>query len=304
MSSPISSRPSLFQQIRNFAESTVKRLTENTQQGQQNLGAQIQGGLQQLQTGFEQQVKPLVDLAGGAVNQAGDFLRNLAINPGGRMHQVFGNTCGPNTVMAMEASVDDGRADELRDTEDAAAQEVAVMNSGSGGFVPSDSVSGGWSKWEMYTQIRDRFGDAQQLPADGLYDSNAEAVTDMEAALREGRPVALGMDDHWMAATEIRDGENGAEVLIHDSWTGASAWVPLSEIEDPNSNWAETYLPGAPGGGTIEAIVTAGTPGQPATLNPSSVNREKEREAVATVNTDAYTPRSDERAPASATAEE
>jgi hypothetical protein len=301
MPDPISNRPSLPQFIRTAAESVTKQVNQTAQQvnqavqqAQQNVTNQIQGTVRQFQTGFEQQVKPLMDLAGGAVSQVQNFLASLPINPAGQLHQVFGNTCGPNTIMAMEASVDDARAQELRSTDDPAAREVAVMNSREGGFRPSGDVSGGWGTYEMTRQIEDRFGAAEAIPLNARYSSNSEAVTDIERCLREERPVALGLDGHWMAATDIRDGKNGPEVLIHDSWTGKSAWVPTSELQDPS--WSQKYFPGAPGDGEIQGIVAAGESGQPATLDPASENRQKERDTLATVSTD-YTQRSDSLAP-------
>lgn len=318
MADPISNRPTVPQFIRTVSEAVAKQvnqaapqLTQAVQQGLQNTVGQLQGGLRQFQTGFEQQVKPLVNLAGDAVNQAGQVagqaleqlrnaLQSLPVNPAGPLHQVFGNTCGPNTLMAMEASVDAERAQELRSTEDPAAREVAVMNSREGGFRPSGDISGGWGPTEMSRQIEDRFGAAEVIPLGARYSSNASAVTDIERSLREERPVALGLDGHWMAATDIRDGENGAEVLIHDSWTGKSAWVPTSELQDPS--WAATHFPGAPGRGVIQGIVVAGEPGQPAALNPDSVNRQKERDTLGTVSTD-YTRRGDTLAPSAPSAQ-
>jgi hypothetical protein len=294
MSGPIRFTPNLPQIIRTTVEKLTQPITQAVTNATQNTARAVQSG-------FEQQVKPLVDLTGGVVNTLREALARLPSNPGGKMHQQFPYSCGPNTIMAMEASVDANRAQELRDTPaaDRDNREVAVMNSGAGGFRPDDASQGGWSSWEMQSQIRDRFGAAQALPADGRYDSNASAAADLEASLREGRPVAMGMNDHWMAATEIRDGENGAEVLIHDSWTGNSAWVPVSEIADPTSGWSSRYLPGAPGGDAIVSVVVAGTPGQPAALNPNSANIAKERETLSTVSTD-FTHRSDTHAPAAA----
>jgi hypothetical protein len=294
MADPIKGPPPLLPQIiRSVAQTVAKPIVQAVQQ------QAAQNGVRALQTGFEQQVRPLVNLAGGAVGAVVDSLRSIGINPGGRMHQVFGNTCGPNTLMAMEASVDAERAQELRETpaEDLAEREAAVMNSGAGGFTPSGNVSGGWNKWEMRSQIIDRFGAAEMLPAGRNYNDNAEAVADITRSLEEGRPVAMGMPGHWLAATEIRDGKNGQEVLIHDSWTGRSAWVPVSELEDPSGAWLQNHFPGAPEGANIQSIVVAGEPGEPAALNPDSANRAKERDTLDTQDVSDLTPRSDPLAP-------
>lgn len=299
MPDPIKGFPPLLPQIiRTVAQTIAKPVAQAVQQHQQQQA--VQNGVRALQTGFEQQIKPLIDLAGGAVSALTNTLRTLGTNPGGRMHQVFGNTCGPNTLLAMEASVDAERATELRETpaEDRAEREAAVMNSGAGGFTPGESISGGWNKWEMRNQIIDRFGAAEMLPAGRNYSSNEEAVADITRSLEEGRPVAMGMPGHWLAATEIRDGRNGPEVLIHDSWTGKSAWVPTAEMQDPSSNWLQNHFPGAPEGDAIASIVVAGEPGQPAALDPESENRAKERDTLDTQDLSSLTPRSDALAPA------
>ena len=46
----------------------------------------------------------------------------------------------------------------------------------------------------------------------------------------------------------------------------------------------------------VPTLLGAGEPGQPATLNPDSANRQKERDTVDSVNTD-YTHRGDSLAP-------
>ncbi len=50
------------------------------------------------------------------------------------------------------------------------------------------------------------------------------------AAKRDG--AVLGTTDHWWAVVDARGEAGGRELLIHDPWTGTTAWVPQAELAD------------------------------------------------------------------------
>jgi len=182
----------------------------------------------------------LVNLTGGVQQTGGPAPRN----PAGNVPQAWTNTCGPNSLMAIEASVDAGRAQQLAGLtgDDRAQFEMAVMNSNDAvdGFQPTSDGSRGWGYNRMHEQVADRFvGGVDESLSHREMPDQATAANTLVTALSDGRPVALGMDGHWMAATDIRDGSNGQEVLIQDSWTGQSAWVPVSQIAN-SEDWVTT----------------------------------------------------------------
>jgi len=189
-----------------------------------------------------------------------------AQNPAGPSQQQWQNTCGPNTLMAMEAAVDPQRAQELQSVsnpEQRSALEASVFSSSPNftGVSPNPRAPGsdnaGWGKWEMINQINDRFeGSAQSMdPA-----NRTEAVDGMVTALQEGKPVAVGLPEHWVSATDIRQGENGNEILMHDSWSGESQWVPESSLRDTSSNWMSEHFSDAPFASNIATLVYPETP--------------------------------------------
>jgi len=182
-----------------------------------------------------------VNLSGGAVQQTGGTAPR---NPAGNVPQAWTNTCGANSLMAMEASVDAGRAQQIAGLtgDDRAQFEMGVMNSNDAvdGFQPTDDGSRGWGDSRMREQVADRFvgGLDESLSIREMPDQGTAADT-LVTALSDGRPVALGMDGHWMAATDIRGEGEHQEVLIQDSWTGQSAWVPVSQIRN-GEDWVTT----------------------------------------------------------------
>jgi len=88
-----------------------------------------------------------------------------------------------------------------------------------------------------------------------------------------------------MSATDIRGEGDATEVLINDSWTGTSAWVPVSEIAN-GGNWVPTYFSGE--GTGIDAVSSSSNiwnlvvPSSD-TLNPDSVARANEPAQLETV---------------------
>ncbi|MCB9643868.1 MAG: hypothetical protein H6728_12405 [Myxococcales bacterium] len=200
----------------------------------------------------------------------------IPTNPAGNVPQAWNNTCGANSLMSMEAAVDPARAEQLQGLqgEDRAVMEGAVLTS-SGSFGTSHvstrpgGSTEGWGTFEMRRQITDRFvGEAQ------VYEPQTrdDAVDQMINVLDSGRPVALGLDGHWMSATAIRDGENGREVQINDSWTGESVWVPEADLRQSGDHWIRTYLPDAPFPGRMLSLVYPETN----QLDPNSSFRDAE----------------------------
>ena len=199
-------------------------------------------------------------------------------NPAGNVPQAWTNTCGANSLMAMEASVDAGRAQQIAGLtgDDRAQFEMAVMNSNDAvdGFQPTDDGSRGWGDSRMREQVADRFvgGLDESLSIREMPDQGTAADT-LVTALSDGRPVALGMDGHWMAATDLRGEGEDQEVLIQDSWTGQSAWVPVSQIRD-GEDWVTTnFHSEIPESSAILSTVVPSTDH----LDPSSTFRAEEQ---------------------------
>lgn len=171
-----------------------------------------------------------------------------ATNPAGNTPQGFNNTCGANTLMAMEASLDPELASRLASLspEERARYEVAVFSSHpEQPFQASPRETGttkGWGMDLMRWQVEARFGGAESFTPD----DRAQAVDFLTEQLAAGHPVAIGLSTHWMSATALRGEGEAREVLIHDSWTGTSAWVPESALRDTSGDWVREFLPGAP----------------------------------------------------------
>ncbi|HEY8212469.1 MAG TPA: hypothetical protein VIG99_33530, partial [Myxococcaceae bacterium] len=192
-------------------------------------------------------------------------------------------------LMAMEASVDTTRARQLSGMtgDERALYEAAVMNSNTSaarrGYTLGPNTDGGWGFDQMRWQVADRFGDVDTELTGNNYSGDQQGAADaMVTALNDGRPVAIGLEEHWMAATDIRGKGDDAEVLIQDSWTGTSAWVPVSEIAN-GSNWVGEYFGDAGNGisaptndSTIEALVVPSS----GELDPDSEFRANEDDAL------------------------
>lgn len=245
--------------------------------------------LQALRTEFVPARPVPVDLTGGVPVQQTRTAGSGTANPAGNVPQAWGNTCGPNTIMAMEAAVDPSRAAQLSElTGDARAEyEAAIFNSSYKGFIPGSNVDHpGWGYTAMRQQVADRFGGIDETLTRDDYSGNQQGAADaLVAALSDGRPVAIGLKSHWMSATDIRGEGDAAEVLIHDSWTGTSAWVPVSEIAN-GGNWVPTYFSGEDTG--INAVSSSSNiwnlvvPSSD-TLNPDSTARAAEATELANV---------------------
>lgn len=198
-------------------------------------------------------------------------------NPADDVAQGWNNTCGANALMAMEAAVSPERAAQFAamTPEQRKAYEGAVLRSDPQnatfplGQRPGGTTNG-WGSYMMARQVSERFGGEAQVvsPAD-----RGQAVDALTAMLSEGKPVAIGLSTHWMSATDIRDGAEGREILIHDSWTGTSVWVPEADLRQPGSGWVQTHFPGAAFfGGSIRSLVAPGEP----VLDPNSTYRAAE----------------------------
>ncbi len=183
----------------------------------------------------------------------------VATNPAGNTPQNFNNTCGANAIMAMEASLEPELAAQLSalSPEQRAQYEAAVLTSDpSQPFQASPRGTGsteGWGMYMMERQVAARFGGAESL----VPNNRAEAVDFLTAQLDAGHPVAIALTGHWMSATDIRGEGDEREVLIHDSWTGTSAWVPESALRDTNGNWVQEYFPDAPFSPRMQGLVAA-----------------------------------------------
>lgn len=199
-----------------------------------------------------------------------------AANPAGDMPQGWNNTCGANVVLSMEAAVDPARAEELQALTalEHAQLEGATLRSDpeNAGFALGQRPGGttvGWGMFMMEQQVSERFGgDANAYTPS----TRADAVTHLATELEAGRPVAIALDGHWMSATGVRDGEAGREFLVHDSWTGTSAWVPEATMSNTSANWVRTFFPDAPFNAAIRGLVSPGE----ARLNPDSTYRAAE----------------------------
>jgi hypothetical protein len=185
-----------------------------------------------------------------------------ATNPSGNAPQAWNNTCGANALMSMEAALDPERAAQLAalSPEERAAYEGAVLRSHTDntGFALGSRPGGtttGWGVDMMNWQVSERFGGEATVVRP---DNRTQAVDALTTQLAEGKPVAIGLADHWMSATAMRQGESGQELLIHDSWTGTSAWVPEADLRERGSGWMRTYFPNAPFEGAIHALVAPG----------------------------------------------
>ncbi|WP_257457538.1 hypothetical protein [Archangium lipolyticum] len=196
-----------------------------------------------------------------------------ATNPSGNAPQAWNNTCGANALMSMEASLDPERAARFAtlSPDERAAYEGAVLRShpDNDGFALGSRPGGtttGWGLDMMKWQVSDRFGGEATVVKP---DNRKQAVDALTTQLAEGKPVAIGLADHWLSATAMRQGESGQELLIHDSWTGTSAWVPEADLREPGSGWMRTYFPNAPFEGAIHLLVAPGEP----VLEPDSVYR-------------------------------
>ncbi|WNG55124.1 hypothetical protein F0U59_10285 [Archangium gephyra] len=198
-----------------------------------------------------------------------------ATNPAGNAPQAWNNTCGANALMSMEAAVDPERAAQLAamSPQERAAYEGAVLRSDPENLFTlgtrPDGTTKGWGTYMMKLQVSERFGgEATEITPR----NRSQAVDALTTQLAEGKPVAIGLAGHWMSATAMRDGESGRELLIHDSWTGTSAWVPEADLRQPGSGWVRTHFPDAPFEGAIQSLVA---PGQPV-LESGSAYREAE----------------------------
>lgn len=217
-----------------------------------------------------------VNLTGGA-NQVQQTGGPPPSNPAGNVPQAWTNTCGANTIMAMEASVDEDRAAQLSGLtgDDRAQQEMAVMNSNPAvaGFQPTSDGSRGWGYDRMQEQVANRFGGVDETLSYRTIPDQGTAADTLVTALSDGRPVALGMDGHWMAATDIRGTGDNQEVLIQDSWTGQSAWVPVSQIRN-GEDWVTTNFGSEiPKSSAILSTVVPSTDH----LDPNSTFRQEEQ---------------------------
>lgn len=194
-----------------------------------------------------------------------------ATNPAGNVPQQWSNSCGANTLMAMEASLSPGLAAYYSSLTGTArkAMESAIMRS-SGSFNESSVhplSSGnynGWGVYEMKKQVSNRFGgDAVEYPPPGRSITQDGAVDTLLAVAggNPSRPVAIALAHHWVAATAVRTTDVGTrEVLIHDSYSGKSAWVPEQALR--GTAWASQYFPDSAAmsdsGGGIHNLVYPG----------------------------------------------
>jgi hypothetical protein len=217
--------------------------------------------------------------APGGVSGAGA----AAANPAGDAQQAWMNTCGANALMTMEAAVSSERASLFQGMtpEQRAAYEGAVMRSDARNpefpLHPREpgASTRGWGTTMMEWQVSERFGGEaiSVTPTDRNH-----AVDELSRLLESERPVAIGLgQEHWMSATDIRGTAPDRELLVHDSWTGTSAWVSEAVMRDkPNQQWVREYFPGAPFTSAIASLVAPGEP----VLEAGSTNRAAEQERL------------------------
>lgn len=216
-----------------------------------------------------------------------------AQSPAGDRQQAYSNSCGANTLMAMEAAVDPQSAQRFQGMNDQerANMEYSVMRGAGfadgqiynrGGFeevsrgseAPAGQEGIGLNYWGMRTEVQDRFGSVQSNTGVPPQDLANETVEALEA----GSPVALGLPGHWVSATDVRGESGSQEVLINDSWTGESHWVSQESLGD--GSWVESFGDDRflSSQGEVRSIVY---PDPPAQLNPDSQSRSRQEDVYA-----------------------
>jgi len=77
--------------------------------------------------------------------------------------------------------------------------------------------------------------------------SNAD-ITKLDTTLKAGTDVPIricnagGGGGHFMMISDVRGEGANKKYLISDPWTGKTAWVKQSELQNFNSNWPQTYF--------------------------------------------------------------
>jgi hypothetical protein len=89
------------------------------------------------------------------------------------------------------------------------------------------------------------------LKADGVTPvrgMSAADITTLDNTLKAGTDVpiricnAAGGGGHFMMISDVRGEGANKKYLISDPWTGKTAWVKQSELQNFNSNWPQTHF--------------------------------------------------------------
>lgn len=198
-------------------------------------------------------------------------------NPACDVVQGWNNSCGANAVLALQAAVDPTFAAQLAamTPEERVQYEAAVMQSDPAnqfalGEYTARPILAGWGRDMMARQVSDRFGGEAEVIN---VEDRQHGVNELLRLLEEGKPVAIGLTNHWLSATEVRGQSPDAEILVHDSWTGTTAWVSEADLRDrAGMNWVANYFPGTDSPGNLVTLVAPGEP----SLDASSTFRANE----------------------------